>query len=187
MERSTSQTQSRSAWLQKTAGRALLAGSGHSDSDPWFPGQGEAKAGTGLSVSGWGGGEAKTGRGAQAGSSTDRASLSAACAAGKQGPWCSGQPDPDTIIEGQLCLFEAMGSQDCYVTQKKDSIPQHKRQHNLDALTVCHQPRENAWGRLPFSATQEEGAGGERRLHRATGRRGAQGMAAPVWVTSQAG
>lgn len=68
--------------------------------------------------------------GAQAGRSTNRAGLSVACAPGTQGPWCSGQPDPDTIIEGQLCLFETMGSQDCYVTRKKDSIPQHERQHN---------------------------------------------------------
>lgn len=53
-----------------------------------------------------------------------------------QGPWCSGQPDPDTIIEGQLCLFETMASQDCYAAQKTDSMPSTKDNTIADALAV---------------------------------------------------
>lgn len=75
--------------------------------------------------------------GAQAGSSVDTASLSVACAPKMQGPWCSGQPDPDTIIEGQLCLFETMASQDCYAARKTDSMPQHKKTTQLQMLWQC--------------------------------------------------
>ncbi|KAB1271224.1 hypothetical protein Cadr_000009153 [Camelus dromedarius] len=103
-------------------------------------------------MSGWGGVEAKAGQGTRAGSRADRASLSVACAPGRQGPWCSGQPDPDTIIEGQLCLFETMGSQDCYVTRKKDSIPQHKRQHACRRFDSVSLVQVNAWGQEEESA-----------------------------------
>lgn len=87
-----------------------------------------------MGVSSWGRVKAKAGQGAQAGSSTDRTSLSVACTPQRQGPWCSGQPDPATIIEGQLCLFERMGSRHCYVTRKKDSSPPAQKTIQLQTL-----------------------------------------------------
>ena len=105
----------------------------------------------------------------QAGGSADRASLAAACAPGSQGPWCSGQPDPDTIIEGQLCLFETMGSQDCYVTRKKDSIPQQQRQHNCSRFDSVS---------LALSVGQGEGR--DSALEPNPGRGSQQGWQAPA-------